>query len=75
MKYNLLDHVNKLVMPVLMIVGERDDPTSPDHQQILYEALPGQKELHVIKGALHSFYEPHEQAELKQLVKSWVEKL
>lgn len=72
MKYNLLENVDKLTMPVLMIVGERDDPTPPKHQQILYEQLPGPKELHVIKGALHSFYERHEQVELKSLVKAWL---
>ncbi len=75
LKYDLLPEVSKLTMPVLMIVGEKDDPTPLVHQQILYEKLPGKKELHVIKGALHSFYEPHEQKELKQLLSQWIEKL
>lgn len=75
LKYDLLPLVDKLNMPVLMIVGEKDDPTPLVHQKILYEKLPGKKELHVIKGALHSFYEPHEQAELKELVKAWAVKL
>ncbi|MGZ6004779.1 MAG: alpha/beta hydrolase [Candidatus Saccharimonadales bacterium] len=75
LKYDLLPGVNKLTMPVLMIVGEKDDPTPLVHQQILYEKLPGKKELHIIKGALHSFYEPHEQQELKRLVKNWTEKI
>jgi pimeloyl-ACP methyl ester carboxylesterase len=64
-KYDLLDKVDRLAMPVLLIVGENDDVTLPEHQKILFDKLPGEKELHVIKGALHSFYEPHEQAELK----------
>lgn len=75
LKYDLLPEVDKLTMPVLMIVGEKDDPTPPAHQKVLFANLPGQKELHVIKGALHSFYEPHEQAELKQLVKAWAQKV
>jgi len=72
MKYDLLKHVDKLTMPIIMIVGERDDPTPPEHQQILFDKLPGSKELHVIKGALHSFYEPREQAEVKKLLKTWL---
>lgn len=75
LKYNLLDQVDKLKMPVLMVVGEKDDPTPPEHQQVLYDKLPGKKEIHIIKRALHSFYEPHEQAELKHLLKVWVVKL
>jgi pimeloyl-ACP methyl ester carboxylesterase len=73
MNYNLLDNVANLTMPVLMIVGEQDSPTPPEHQQILFDQLPGKKELHIIKGALHSFYEPHEQQEVKQLVKAWLD--
>lgn len=75
LKYDLLKNVDKLTMPVLLIVGEKDDPTPPGHQQILFEKLPGKKEIHTIKGALHSFYEPHEQQEMKQHVKTWVEQL
>lgn len=75
LKYDLLENVDKLTMPVLLIVGEKDDPTPPEHQQILFEALPGQKEIHIVKGALHSFYEPHEQQEVKQLVDAWIKKV
>jgi pimeloyl-ACP methyl ester carboxylesterase len=75
LEYDLLEHVDKLTMPVLMIVGEKDDPTPPEHQQILFDKLSGKKELHVVKGALHSFYEPHEQQEVKQLLKVWLESL
>lgn len=72
MNYNLLDNVGNLKMPVIMIVGELDDPTPPKHQQILFKQLPGKKEMHIIKGALHSFYEPHEQQELKRILSSWI---
>lgn len=75
MMYDLLKQVGKLTMPTIMIVGEHDDPTPPEHQQILFDKLPGKKELHVIKGALHSFYEPHEQAEIKHLLKRWLDTL
>lgn len=75
LKYDLLDNVDKLSMPVLLIVGEKDDPTPPEHQEILFKELPGKKEIHIIKGALHSFYEPHEQQEVKVLVKAWLQQL
>jgi len=75
LKYDLLPEANKLTMPVLMIVGGKDDPTPLAHQQILYDKLPGKKEIHVIEGAMHSFYEPHEQQELKQLIKTWANKI
>lgn len=75
MKYNLLDRVDKLTMPVLLIVGEKDRLTTLELQQILYDKLPGKKELHVIKGAEHSYYEQHEQQELKQIVKDWLKSL
>lgn len=75
LKYDLLEGVNNLTMPVLLVVGENDDTTPLKHQQILFDSLPGKKELHTIKDALHSFYEPHEQQELKQLVKAWLKQL
>jgi pimeloyl-ACP methyl ester carboxylesterase len=75
LNYDLLLKVDRLTMPVLMVVGARDYSTPLVHQQILFDQLPGDKELHVIEGALHSFYEPHEQQELKQIVKTWAAKL
>ena len=72
LKYDLLDNVDKLAMPVLMAVGEFDDITPIAQQQILFDKLPGKKEFHIIKGAEHSFYEPNEQIELKQIVKNWI---
>lgn len=75
LNYDLLTDVDKLTMPVLMVVGEKDDRTPLVHQQILFDAINGPKELHAIAGALHSFYEPHEQQELKHIVKNWANKL
>jgi pimeloyl-ACP methyl ester carboxylesterase len=75
LNYDLLKRVDKLTMPIIMIVGERDSSTPPAHQQILFEKIPGPKEFHIINSALHSFYEPHEQAEVKQLLMAWISKL
>ena len=38
-QYNLLEKVNALKMPVLLVVGELDDGTPPRHQKILYKKL------------------------------------
>lgn len=75
LKYDLLPGANKLTMPVLMVVGENDDSTPAVHQKILFNMLPGKKELHIIKGAPHTFYEPDELRELKQIFTKWLNSL
>jgi len=73
-KYDLLLEVNKLTMPVLLAAGENDEGTPPKHQKILFEALSGPKELHIIKNAPHTFREPAELEELKSIFLRWIEK-
>jgi len=74
LKYDLLDRVDKLVVPILMIVGDRDRSTPQEHQQILYDALPGKKELHIIKGASHNFKKQEEREEIKGIFLRWINK-
>ncbi len=74
-KYDILERVDKLIMPVLLIVGENDTSTPVKHQQILYQALPGKKELHVIKQAEHTFRQVKHLQELKELFSDWIKKL
>jgi pimeloyl-ACP methyl ester carboxylesterase len=73
--YDLLQEADKLTMPVLLIVGENDTSTPLEHQKILYDALPGPKELHVIKGSPHTFREQKHLEEIKQILKQWIAKL
>lgn len=75
LKYDLLPEVGNLRMPVFLIVGENDTSTPPEDQEILFEALPGKKELHIIKGAPHTFRRPEHLAEIKQLFNRWIAKL
>ena len=75
LKYDLLPQANKLTMPVLLIVGENDTRTPLDHQKILYNVLPGQKELHIIKGSPHTFRDPAHLQELKNILSQWIEKI
>lgn len=74
MKYDLLPEAKKLTMPTLLIVGELDDGTPPEHQKLLFDALPGPKEMHVIKGAKHTFIEPKHLKEIKALFDKWIQK-
>lgn len=72
LKYDLLTDVDKLQMPVLIIVGTNDDRTPPDQQKLLYEKLPGRKEFHLIKGAEHSFYKQSERNQLTEIFDNWL---
>ncbi|MBI4049198.1 MAG: alpha/beta hydrolase [Candidatus Doudnabacteria bacterium] len=76
MKYDLLTDIKKLVMPVLLVVGSKDEGNPPDDQKILFDALPGKKELHIIEGADHNF-RPHEKylPELKAIMDNWIKSL
>jgi len=74
LKHDLIPQANKLTMPVLMIAGEHDNSTPPEHQKILFEVLPGEKELHIIKGALHTFREKEHLDEIKEIFKAWINK-
>jgi len=75
LKYDLLPRVDKLIMPVLLIVGEGDTTTPIEHQQILYKVLPGKKELHIINGSRHTFRNPEHLLELKNIFRKWIIKL
>ncbi len=72
LKYDLLPEASKLVMPVLMVVGDNDDSTPPDHQKLLYDQLPGRKEFHIIQNCSHVFRTPEQLAELKNFFVKWI---
>ncbi len=75
LKYSLLPEVDKLLMPVLMLVGDQDKSTPLKHQKILFEKLSGKKELHIIKNAPHTFTEPAHLAEIKNIFINWIKTL
>jgi pimeloyl-ACP methyl ester carboxylesterase len=72
LKYDVLPEANKLAMSVLLIVGDKDDGTPLEHQRLLYDVLPGKKELHVIKNAPHTFITPSHLKEIKKILKKWI---
>jgi dipeptidyl aminopeptidase/acylaminoacyl peptidase len=75
LKYNLLDNVDKLTMPVLLIAGELDESTPPKHQQLLFNKLPGEKELHIIKNCPHTFREQDHLDEVYNILSNWIKKI
>lgn len=74
LKYNVLLKADKLTMPVLLIVGDKDDSTPYKHQKLLYDLLPGKKEIHIIKNAPHTFTENKHLKEIKNIFKNWLVK-
>jgi pimeloyl-ACP methyl ester carboxylesterase len=72
LKYDLLTQVNKLDMPVLLIVGSEDEGTPPEHQKILFDALPGKKELHILNGGPHTFIEQQHLKEIREIMDRWI---
>lgn len=75
LRYDLLPNAPKLTMPVLLIVGDQDDSTPQEHQQLLYDKLPGKRELHVIKGASHTFREQRHLKEIESIFDRWIKSL
>ena len=75
LKYDILDKVDRLTMPVLLIIGENDESVSPEHQKILYEKLPSRKEFHLIKDAPHTFREGAHLKEIKEIFLKWIDSL
>ncbi|HOZ53485.1 MAG TPA: alpha/beta fold hydrolase [bacterium] len=73
-KYDLLKKAYNLTMPVLLMVGELDDTTTPESQQILFDALPGKKELHIIKNAPHTFRDKDHLDEVYDILNNWIKK-
>lgn len=75
-KYDLLPEADKLTMPLLFIVGSEDNGTPEVHQRMLMDAAASrQKEIHVIKGAEHSFIEKKHLDEVKNVIKGWLNSL
>jgi pimeloyl-ACP methyl ester carboxylesterase len=73
LKYDVLPQANKLTMPVLLVVGDKDESTPPSSQQKLFDMLPGKKELHLIKDSPHTFVEPQHLKEVQKILEQWIE--
>lgn len=74
LRYDILEDIDKLTMPVLLIVGSEDHGTPYEHQKMLYEKLSGAKEIHVIDGAPHTFRGRQQLDEIRTLFLKWIDK-
>jgi len=75
-KYDLLKKPDSITMPVLLIVGSKDNVTPLALQQKFYNLIPTlTKELHVIKGAVHTYRQKDHLSEVEDLIGKWLVKL
>jgi len=72
LRFNVLKKTSDLSMPVLIIVGEKDELAPVIHQRILYNSLPGPKELQIIPGAGHTLHGEPELSFLKYAIGKWI---
>lgn len=77
LKHDLRPNAPKLTMPVLFVVGENDTSCPPDSQQELYDLLPKntERELHIVKGAQHTFKTTEDLEQLRSILGTWLKKL
>lgn len=75
LKYDVFPDADKLTMPVLLIVGDSDDVTPYEHQKLLYGKLLGEKKIHVIKNAPHTFNDPKHLEEINKILSNWIGKV
>lgn len=75
LKYDVLPEIGKIKVPVLLAVGEHDISTPVNHQKLLYEKLNCEKEIHIIKGAEHTFRGDKELREIKDIFLKWIDKI
>lgn len=74
-KYDICGEIDKLTMPVLLVVGSEDRITPLEHQKEIYQLLPGKKELHVIEGAKHTFRAKEHLDQIKIILLNWIDQL
>lgn len=72
MKYDLFDGINKLTMPALVVIGDKDEFIPLEDERLFYESLPGKKEFRVIHGAGHNYNEAGKMDELKSIISAWL---
>lgn len=73
-QYDLTTSASVLTMPVLIVYGSIEPFRTRNQQDAtFFDAIPkGKKKLHLIEGAGHNYYEPHELKELKSIIDTWI---
>jgi putative phosphoribosyl transferase len=64
------DALHKVISPTLLIVGGRDTQVSALNQRV-FELIPAQKKLEIVRGATHLFEEPGALERVAELARDW----
>lgn len=75
LKYDATSKIDKLTMPVLLIVGSEDTVTPYKHQKELLDKLPGKKELNIIEGSQHTFRGEEHLKKMQEYISNWLAKI
>jgi pimeloyl-ACP methyl ester carboxylesterase len=75
LKYDIVPEAHKLTMPVLMLVGEKDQGTPLDDQMKVYNNIISDKEIQVIAGAPHTFKETEHLDKLRVVFENWLDRI
>ncbi|HLC47297.1 MAG TPA: alpha/beta hydrolase [Candidatus Nanoarchaeia archaeon] len=74
MKYDLREQSDAIVMPVLFVVGDKDDSTPLEHLKVLFEEIPGnKKQLSVLPGVPHTYREQAHLALFSRILSEWID--
>lgn len=71
---SIITKADKLKIPVLLIIGEKDSFVSPNNTTIFYWKLKCPKEYHIISNAGHNFFN-EELEKVQYLFDDWLKKL
>jgi pimeloyl-ACP methyl ester carboxylesterase len=77
LNHDLRPNAHNLSMPVLLMAGDKDTSCPLKYQKVLFDLLPEntERELHIIKGAEHTFYADEHLDELGRILDAWIKKL
>lgn len=76
MNYNALSYAADIMIPVFLLVGEKDTSCPPTHQQKLYDALGTRnKELHIVEDIPHQWHSEDALNSLQNLFDKWLKKI
>jgi esterase/lipase len=74
-KYNLIDKIDKIKVPVLLVVGSKELPWNIKYNQKIYQKLKSSKELHIIENAPHTLRAKTHLKQLYEISNKWLKKL
>ena len=74
-KYDLLKKSDKLLMPVMLVIGSEDNDIRLNKMKEFYKTIPGKKNFEILQGAPHTFRDPKHLQELKFIFDNWIKGL